>query len=53
MVPWLHTVTEAVNSCPGVTLGGPLTAWIAKSEWKPTPMGLLARELLVSRNSSS
>jgi hypothetical protein len=26
-VPWLHTVTEAVNGAPGMTVAGTLTDW--------------------------
>ncbi|WNG52694.1 hypothetical protein F0U60_31945 [Archangium minus] len=52
-MPWLHTVTVAVNWYPGLTLAGPLTSVTTRSDRWPTPIRLPTRMLLSSRNSCS
>ncbi|AGP37504.1 hypothetical protein SCE1572_25240 [Sorangium cellulosum So0157-2] len=52
VVPWLQTVTEALNALPGTRLGGPLTAETTRSGRWPTPRGALDAALLASFSSS-
>ncbi|WNG42241.1 hypothetical protein F0U61_31970 [Archangium violaceum] len=52
-MPWLHTVTEAVNCCPNPTLAGLVTPVTTRSERLPTPIRPPTRMLLSSRSSGS